>query len=172
MFKNIIILAVLISTNIFSQEEGQKEKHHEEKVVILAGLGPSLELNEGLYGVNGRLYYANNERFCFGPEISFFPFQEVKEDEEVSIIDLNFNAHYIFELNEKIGFYPLSGINYTIEKVRYFEEEEKEEEFGLNYGAGFHYKWKKTFLFAEFKGVLGALSDEFITVGAIISIPL
>jgi len=90
-------------------------------------------------------------------------------------LDLNLNAHYIFEITEKLGFYPLSGINYTIENERLIENTESEEDekaFGINYGAGFHYNlFKDVFVFAEFKGIIGQLNAQFITTGVIINIP-
>ena len=164
-----------MSVNVFSQESKHQKhtsNHEKQESILLIGAGPTIELREQILGVNGRFYYANNEHFCFGPEISIFPFQEVTEEEEVSIIDLNLNAHYIFELGKGFGFYPLSGINYSIEKIRFLEEEEKEEEFGINYGVGFHYKWNKVFFFAEVKGIIGPLNDGFVTTGAIIGLPL
>ena len=135
----------------------------------ILGFAPSLELEENLIGFNARGYYGINEHFCFGPEVTLFPKQEVENNYDLKITELNFNAHYIFEVSHKIGVYPLSGINYTIEQERVSNtsEEEKEEAFGINYGLGVHYNLGKTFAFAEFKGVSGALNDEFITVGVV-----
>ena len=162
----LIISFLFISHLIFSQEE---EKEESEQSIII-GFGPSLELNDAVYGINGRFYYGVNESFCFGPEISYFPYQNIDKGYEKSIIDLNLNAHYIFELGENIGFYPLSGINYTIEKERLIDEnddQEKENALGINYGVGIHYKFKDFFVFTEFKGIAGELHDEFITVGVL-----
>jgi len=111
---------------------------------IVLGFGPTLELDESIVGGNLRVYYGLNKQFCFGPEISFFPYQEINDEYQLSIVDLNFNAHYIFEINHKLGVYPLSGLNYTIEKERLIEEQDltaQEEEFGLNYGLGVHYNF-------------------------------
>ncbi|WP_299259999.1 outer membrane beta-barrel protein [uncultured Aquimarina sp.] len=140
---------------------------------LMAGFGPSVELEEGIIGVNARLFYGVNEKICFGPEATFFPYQEINSDYELTITDLNFNAHYIVELSHKIGIYPLSGVNYTIEKERLIErtdESEKDESFGWNYGFGAHYKVGDLFAFAEYKGVTGKLNDEFITVGVIFTL--
>lgn len=140
---------------------------------LMAGLGPSGEIEEGVIGVNTRLFYGINEKFCFGPEATFFPYQEINDEYELEVTDLNFNAHYIVELSHKIGIYPLSGINYTIEKERLLidsDEPEKVEAFGWNYGFGAHYMMGDLFAFAEFKGVIGELSDEFITVGILFTL--
>jgi hypothetical protein len=137
------------------------------------GFGGAMKTTDEIYGVNTRVFYAINEHFCFGPEASIFPFQEIEEGLKKSIVDINLNAHYIFEITHKLGVYPLSGINYTLEEQRLIEgneELEEVQEIGLNYGFGTHYKMKNTFLFAEFKGVIGSLSAEFITVGIILNL--
>lgn len=136
----------------------------------MLGIGPTLELDQRLIGANGRFYYGPNEHFCFGPEISFYPYQEIDEGYELQITELNLNAHYVFEATHKLGVYPLAGINYTIENERLTalaEEQEDEKEFGFNYGFGAHYNLKHFFVFAEFKGIIGQLSDEFVTLGII-----
>ena len=58
----------------------------ENEQSILAGLGSSIDFNDTLYGVNGRIYYGLNESFCFGPEISYFPYQDLDENYEKSIL--------------------------------------------------------------------------------------
>ncbi len=139
----------------------------------MIGIAPSLEMNEQLFGVNSRLYYGPNDHFCFGPEVTFFPYQEIDEEYELTVAELNLNAHYIFELTHKLGIYPLTGLNYSIEKERFIEEtsqNKKEDEFGWNYGFGAHYNLGKLFAFFEFKGVAGKLNDEFISAGVIFSI--
>ncbi|MGB5818669.1 MAG: outer membrane beta-barrel protein [Saonia sp.] len=139
----------------------------------MLGVGPTLEVDQSLLGVNGRFYYGPNEHFCFGPEVSFYPYQEIDDENELQITELNLNAHYIFEASHKLGIYPLTGINYTIENERLIsisEESGEEKEFGLNYGFGAHYNLEHFFVFAEFKGIVGQLSDEFVTVGIIFSL--
>lgn len=161
--ERLLLLLLVVTTGVHSQES------------LIPGAGPTLELEEELVGINARLYYGVNEQICFGPEVSFFPYKEIDDEVEKSILDLNLNAHYIFEITEKLGFYPLSGINYTIENERLIENTESEEDekaFGINYGAGFHYNlFKDVFVFAEFKGIIGQLNAQFITTGVIINIP-
>lgn len=167
VYKSIVITCLLLISHFVFSQENQKEESEES---IIVGVGATLELKDALYGVNGRLYYGVNEAFCFGPEVSYFPYQNIDEDYEKSIVDLNINAHYIFELSERLGLYPLTGVNYTIETERLVDENndsKEENNFGLNYGAGLHYKFNNTFVFGEFKGVSGPLHAEFITVGVI-----
>ncbi len=141
--------------------------------VLVVGGGPSIELENSLYGINGRLFYGPNERFCFGPEVTYFPYQEIDEENELSVIDLNVNAHYFFELAPELEIYPLTGVNFTIEQERLLandDEVEEESDFGINYGIGIHYNFGKLYVFSEFKGILGKLNDEFITVGVLFSL--
>lgn len=159
-FKYVLIICIFLINPLNAKaQEG-----------IVGGIGATLELKHEFVGINARMYYGPTETFCFGPEVSFFPYQKIDNEYEVNILDLNLNAHYIFELNPKLGVYPLSGINYTIEKERLIDlshDAEKESEIGLNYGLGGHYNLGKFFVFAEFKGVLGQLNAEFVTVGVI-----
>ncbi|MEW7290373.1 outer membrane beta-barrel protein [Aquimarina sp. 2304DJ70-9] len=139
----------------------------------MLGIAPSIELNENLLGANVRLYYGPNDHFCFGPEVTFFPYQEIDNEYELTVTELNLNAHYIFELTHKLGIYPLTGLNYTIEKERLVEESDEFKEateFGLNYGLGIHYYLGSLYAFTEFKGVTGKLNDEFISIGVIFSL--
>jgi hypothetical protein len=162
--KIILLIGLIVGINsvVFSQQG------------LTVGIGGTLETTNELYGINARVFYAINEHFCFGPEASIFPFQEIDEAFEKSIIDLNVNAHYIFEITHELGIYPLSGINHTIEKERLIENidtSEKTQKIGLNYGFGAHYKINNMFLFAEFKGIIGQLSAEFITAGVLFNLP-
>ena len=161
VFKIFIIYCLLFNILKISAQQG-----------FIGGLGPTYELNNDAIGINSRFYYGPTDTFCFGPEISFFPYQQINDQYEASILDLNLNAHYIFELSHKIGVYPLSGLNYTIEKERLVNESnpDEEKEIGLNYGLGAHYNLGKFFAFIEFKGIIGKLSDEFVTVGVIFNL--
>ncbi|WP_430966010.1 hypothetical protein [Spongiimicrobium sp. 2-473A-2-J] len=137
---------------------------------FMGGIGPTVETDQGLWGANGRFYYGPNPHICFGPEVSFFPYQEVDSEYEMRITELNFNGHYVFEATHKLGIYPLAGVNYTIEEERLIEmtsEQEEVKEFGLNYGFGAHYNLNHFFAFVEFKGIAGQLADQFVTVGLV-----
>lgn len=137
----------------------------------MPGIGPTTAPAPSLIGMNARVYYGVNERFCFGPEFSIFPYQETSNDYETALWEANFNAHYVFELAHRFGTYPLAGLNYTNEDERLIansNDVESHNAFGVNYGLGFHYNINRVLLFTEFKGVIGQLSDEFFTVGAVV----
>ena len=137
----------------------------------MPGIGPTVAASTSLSGVNSRVYYGVDERFCFGPELSFFPYQKISDEYEVSLFEMNFNAHYVFEVAHHLGIYPLGGFNYTFENERSnfdSEEMERHQAAGVNYGLGLHYAINRVLLFGEYKGVVGELNDEFFTLGAVI----
>ena len=157
MNKSILFLGLIFySTLSFSQNNhNKKNEEMSGKLIVALAIPYSFELNT--VGVNGRLYYNVNHHICFGPEVSYF------KKNEVSIIDLNFVGHYIFEVEKlKIGIYPLVGINYTIEN----EPLHQNKEVGLVFGAGLHKTFNKLFVFGEFSHVQSHLKDNFVTVGA------
>ena len=126
----------------------------------MIGVGPTLVTNSSLAGGNARVYYGINPRFCFGPEISIFPYQSIADQFE----------ERLFELAHRFEFYPLAGVNYTIETERSTIDLEEEEHTapGINYGLGLHYSFGRVLIFSEFKSVIGELSDAFFTLGSVI----
>ncbi len=137
----------------------------------MVGFAPTIAPTNSLIGGNARLYYGTDPRFCFGPEISFFPYQKTADQFEEQLFEANLNAHYLFELAHRFEFYPLTGINYTVETERSTGDLEDEEEHtapGINYGLGLHYSFGRVLIFGEFKSVIGELSDEFFTLGTVI----
>ena len=137
----------------------------------MPGIGPTLATSTSLTGVNARAYYGINERFCFGPELSIFPYQDISNEYETLLWEANLNAHYVFELAHHLGTYPLGGLNYTFENERsrvHSDEIERQRAIGVNYGLGLHYNINQLILFTEFKGVIGELNDEFLTIGVVI----
>ncbi len=74
-------------------------------------------------GFHTRAYYNfPNGRICLGPEFTLFGNREENEGNariETSLWELNFNAHFIFELSHKVGFYPVLGINFSRENEEF-----------------------------------------------------
>ena len=125
-------------------------------------------------GLNLRGYYNIGEQICFGPEFTvFFPktVTHINEEIQTSIWEINFNAHYIFEVSEKLGMYPIIGFNYTreIEDITILStgltDKKTHQYIGLNIGGGFHLPQPKFVPFIEHEYVVGDLSDHIITVG-------
>ena len=139
-----------------------------------AGGGIPFNITVETPGLNLRGYYNMGEHFCFGPEFTFFlPKNETHGDEETetTIWEFNLNAHYIFELNERLGIYPVFGFNYTQEReeITFLPSGEKEGEtidaFGINLGGGLHVPFPKFIPFIEYEYVVGDLSEHIVTVG-------
>lgn len=128
-------------------------------------------------GIHFRGYYnlADN-KVCFGPEFSnFFKKTETIQGEEISkrLSELNFNVHYIFEISEHWGLYPLTGTNISFEKeeveVGLLKETEELTEFGINLGFGAHRQFGNLILFMEYDHLFSKLSQNSFLLGAFIT---
>jgi len=123
-------------------------------------------------GVQLRGYYnLENEKICFGPEYSyFFKNTQTIGDTEISktLHEFNFNIHYIIEINEKWGVYPLTGLNYSIEVEEETHEAETEKfnitEWGYNLGGGIHYPMGRLVIFGEYDHLFSKLSRFFFNL--------
>jgi len=125
-------------------------------------------------GLNARAYYNVGERFCIGPEFSIFARETnttPEGTEEIRVWEFNFNTHYIFEISEKLGVYPIVGLNYTNEEETFIEVISAEETIHLetswaaNLGAGFHIPFERLTPFGEFHFTTGRLSEYLFTIG-------
>ena len=123
-------------------------------------------------GVNFRGYYnlANN-KICFGPEFTFFKKKTenvIREEIDITLFEVNFNVHYIFEITHKFGVYPLGGLNYSQENEKYSDaaKEETAKKWGLNLGIGTHYAINKFVVFLEYDHLLSDLSQNTFIFGA------
>jgi len=134
---------------------------------LVTGIGVTYgsEINYG--GFNLREYYFVNHRICLGPEVSYFPKHNL-HGHEASLLELNITGHYIFELTETIGFYPLTGLNYSIEETTIHEHSTIEKAFGINLGAGFHYKINNILPFVEYKYITENLAQHVYSIGTLI----
>ncbi len=135
----------------------------------MAGVGASYGDDIEQYAPNIRLYYFPSHKICFGPEFALFP--TVKEGQvERKLTEYGISGHYIFQLNEYIGLYPLAGLNYAIETENFQDVVEEKTAFGANLGGGFHLEFGRYFPFAEYKYVASSLSQNVISVGLLINI--
>lgn len=128
----------------------------------------------GNAGIQLRGYYnMKGNRVCFGPEFSSFFTTSESHNGEVTkrkLSEMNFNLHYIIEITEKWGVYPLAGLNYSIEKeeVEVSSEIEKHnlEKLGTNLGIGVHRAKNKWVFFGEYDHLFSELSQNSFIVGA------
>ena len=150
---------ILLSFTFFQTAQAQ----------LLLGGGPIYGDDISEFGLNLRAYTFVGEHICFGPEFTKFGNHEALIDGdpgEVGLWEVNFNGHFIFEVNEGLGIYPLTGLNYSRE-VEMVERHEDEviSAFGANVGLGVHYETHKTVLYAEYDRLLSDLGQNSFTVG-------
>jgi len=136
---------------------------------LMIGAGGSYGTSVEQFGLNSRLYYGLNEKLCFGPEFAYFP-AIVKGDEKIQLNEYGFVVHYIIEVKEKIGFYPLTGINYSNEKRDHLGLTYEENAFGASFGAGMHFSINNFLPFVEYKYITGKLSQNTVSLGMIYNV--
>lgn len=130
------------------------------------------------FGQNTRFYVnTNDHRFCLGPEFSWFQ-EDSKmvggEELQRNLIEFNFNGHMNLEIVGPLMFYPLIGLNYSVEKEDYvhngeIEESETLREWGFNLGSGLHYNLGKDWiLFAEYDHLFSKISQNTLTFGILV----
>lgn len=164
--KKFIFISVIFCFCGFYRATGQSYS-----VAAGAAYGDDIET----VGFHTRAYYNfPNGKVCLGPEFTWFGTNDEVEGSlrtETSLWELNFNAHFVFELSHKVGFYPVLGLNFSREKEDFFvndvfEEEETFEKWGVNAGAGFHYILNHKFIaFTEWDHLFSDLSQNTFTVG-------
>jgi len=124
-------------------------------------------------GAHVRGYYnLKNNKVCLGPEFSRFANKtETHNGETVTtkLSEINFNIHYIFELTEKFGVYPLTGVNLSLEteeiEVANEFESDTVSELGANLGFGVHKIFDNVIVFAEYDHLFSELSQNSFLLG-------
>lgn len=122
-------------------------------------------------GINLRAYKFLNERICFGPEFTYFNKHQTViggEEAEIGLWEINFNTHYIFEVGEGLGVYPLTGLNFSreVEKME-GHSDVVESVVGLNLGFGAHYEKNRLLFYAEYDRLISDLGQNSFTVGVL-----
>ena len=152
-------------------------------VIVNLALGQSFSFGAaGIYGddieevgIHTRAYYnLKNDRICFGPEFSYFrKSEEVVSGENIStqLKEINLNGHYIIELNEKWGLYPLTGLNVSFEAEKTVIDtgeiqKKRADIFGVNIGIGMHRAVDKWVVFGEFNHLFSDANQNSFLIGA------
>lgn len=122
-------------------------------------------------GINLRAYTFIGDRICFGPELTLFNKHKTTiggESAEIGLWEVNFNGHYIFEIGEGLGVYPLTGINFSreIERVE-GHADVKEAVIGINAGFGAHYEKNKALFYVEYDRLISDLGQNSFTIGVL-----
>lgn len=129
-------------------------------------------------GQNTRFYVnTNDHRFCIGPEFSWFR-QDTKmvgsEELRRNLVEFNINGHMNVKLFGPLMFYPLMGLNYSVENEDFLHDGELEEsetlrEWGFNLGSGLHYNLGKDWiLFLEYDHLFSKLSQNTLSFGILV----
>jgi len=151
-----------------SNAHAQKEKER-----WLLGAGITYCSYIGNPGANLNVTYRLIGGLHVGPDFSAILNNEEKENGTAVIrkeLEYNLNAHYIFELSEKLAVYPLIGINYS--KVTIHPEGEEADKRWIsacNSGGGVEYSLNKTRLFFESKYV-SKLEKYDLTLGILFAL--
>lgn len=83
-------------------------------------------------GVEGRYNITDNIRLA--PDVTFyFP------NNHLTGLDINVNAHYVFNIQDNLSVYPLAGIGMVNNRFSYKGESIGHTDFGFNLGAGVSY---------------------------------
>lgn len=138
---------------------------------ILLGGGPLYGDDIEEIGINLRAYTFIGDKICFGPEFTTFSKHNTiinGEEAEIGLWEANFNGHYIFEVSEGLGLYPVAGLNYSreVEKVE-GHSDVIEDAFGLNFGFGVHYEHKNMIFYTEYDHLFSDLRQNSFTVGVL-----
>ena len=139
------------------------------KAQVLLGGGPIYGDDISELGINLRAYTFLGENICLGPEFTRFGRHDALiggDPGEVGLWEVNFNGHFIFEVGEGLGVYPLTGLNYSREvEMREGHEDEVISAFGANVGLGLHYETRSAVLYAEYDRLISDLGQNSFTVG-------
>ena len=153
---SITIVAAFVSVSLFAQKGD---------IAIGGNVSYGTEIENVGFGAKGQYNFTDAIR----GEVSFDYFLKKNY---VSMWDINFNAHYLFPITEKIKVYPLAGFTFTNWSVSYSEAfisiSGTESRFGANLGGGFQYDVSDNFILnAEVKYQLISDFDQAVfSIGA------
>jgi hypothetical protein len=124
----------------------------------LIGIGATYCSDLDSPGLNANVTYRLMGNLHIGPDVSALLSREVNENGRLikqKELEYNFNAHQIFELNNRFAIYPLAGLNIS-RVVHHPEGASKQITFtsGFNVGGGVECKVKHIRIFLESKYVV------------------
>lgn len=163
----LVVGFCLASLNSFSQGDSSYHACYYPEQSFTLGSSYTYGTNFKGSGINFRGYYNFTEQFCAGPEFS------VLKTKETTLNDINLVAHYILE-TKLLAFYPVSGINYSIEKFEEFDADLNEltehidQGFAFVLGAGVHRNFRRITIFTEFSHHFGVINDNILNAGILI----
>lgn len=152
MKKSILVFAcffMLIGQSAFAQ--------------LSAGAGLAYGSDSKDLGIQLRGIYQFNETWRAGGDFIFY----LDGVENLSISELNTNAHYVFKNDETLQLYGLAGLNLLIVSISEFGLGTASE-LGINLGGGVGYPFtEKLTGIGEIKLSLGDASQLVLSVGVV-----
>lgn len=174
----IFAVTLMMGTSSFTNNAHAQVQEGDFKagVGLVFGSGVGFASLDNDLGIRVDGYYAFTDVIRGGGDFTFYlPKSEGNVD--VTVWELNFNGHYIFQDEDGLLLYALGGINITgisvsIEtpsvniggqQIGGGSSSTSDSEFGLNLGGGLEYALDFADLFAEAKiGGLGGNANQFV----------
>lgn len=103
-------------------------------------LGSKVSIDDDLdekmgFGLNIRADYAVNDKFSIAPGFTFF-FPSTPSGGDLTLWQLNADAHYNFAETGNAKIYGIGGLNYSYAKIEAGAWSEDDSEIGVNLGVG------------------------------------
>ena len=107
-----------------------------QKGIQSAGIHLSYGTEIETVGIGMKYQYNLTNHIRFEPSMNYF-----FEKDNIDMLDINFNAHYILPLENNIRVYPLAGVTFTrwnldLPDLDGWNNDGKKNKFGVNLGAG------------------------------------
>jgi len=129
--------------------------------------------SESDFGLGVKASFDVSEKFKVSPSVSYF-FTESVPEVSTTMMSFDADAHYFFELKEKLSVYPLAGINvfYTSVSSSFNSVySASSTDFGINLGGGLNYKVSdKLTGFSEIKAMLNNGNQIVFSAGVMYSL--
>lgn len=170
----LFVTALIYSTSpIINTAEAQVQEGDFKAGVGLvfgSGVGFGFGNLDNDLGIRADGYYAFTPEIRGGGDFTFY-FPKSEGNTDVTVWELNLNAHYLFLDEDGLIVYALGGLNITGFSFEYSDTfmgstttvSDSDSEFGLNLGGGVEYALDFADLFAEAKlGGLGGNANQFV----------
>ena len=147
-------------------------------LLLIAAMGCGYAAaQKGVMGVGGNLLYGTEINMLgLGGKFQYGITNDIRAEASFNyyfpnngfhMLDLNANAHYLFNIAPKFRAYPLAGL--TVVSKSYSNDDKSVTHFGLNLGGGCEYDIRPNVaLNAEFKySIVSSIDQAVFLVGAV-----
>ncbi|OSY88943.1 hypothetical protein WH52_04570 [Tenacibaculum holothuriorum] len=125
------------------------------------------------FGAGAKAIFSITDKINLSPSINYYFGKSAAGVASTSFFEVNADAHYSFESDDKLTFYPLVGLNYTRSKasVSVLGVSASTSSFGVNLGGGLNYDLSSSITgLIEAKYVLGNLDQAVFTAGVLFNL--